>query len=83
MPKSHRKAAVPRNLAEQNQKTAEEKKMDNNGKRCFKKEGLGVGIWHMAKIPPERPATHTGVPGFEFQLHFWFQLPANVHTGRQ
>lgn len=43
---SHRKAAVQRNLAEQNQKTAEEKKMDNNGKRCFKKEGLGVGIWH-------------------------------------
>lgn len=43
---SHRKAAVQRNLAEQNQKTAEEKKMDNNGKRCFKKEGLGAGIWH-------------------------------------
>lgn len=28
-------------------------------------------------------ALHIGGFGFKFQLHSWFQLPANTHPGKQ
>ena len=39
-----------------------------------------VQLW-IGSLPT--PACHTGEPGSEFWLYFWFQLPVHVLPGRQ